>query len=70
MRIFPKIKEITVLYKLKITIKNKKDFFYNLIFLIRNKTPLNLLIKFIKSYFLKKCDLRSNFYNNTILLLI
>jgi predicted O-methyltransferase YrrM len=66
MRIFPKIKEITVLYKLKITIKNKKDFFYNLIFLIRNKTPLNILIKFIKSYFLKKCDLRSNFYNNTI----
>ena len=46
MKIFPKIKEIPVLRKLKITIRNKKDFFYNLIFLIRNKTSLNILIKF------------------------
>ena len=66
MRIFPKIKEIPVLRKLKITIRNKKDFFYNLIFLIRNKTSLNILIKFIKSHFLKKYDLKSNFYNHTI----
>jgi len=65
MRIFPKIKEIPVLRKLKITIRNKKDFFYNLIFLIRNKTSLNILIKFIKSHFLKKYDLKSNFYNHT-----
>jgi hypothetical protein len=66
MKIFPKIKEIPVLRKLKITIRNKKDFFYNLIFLIRNKTSLNILIKFIKSHFLKKYDLKSNFYNHTI----
>jgi predicted O-methyltransferase YrrM len=66
MRIFPKIKEIHIIYKLKRIIKNKKDFLYNLIFLFRNKTPFNVLIKFIKSHFLKKDDLKSNFYNHTI----
>jgi predicted O-methyltransferase YrrM len=66
MRIFPKIKQIYIIYKLKKIIKNIKDFFYNLIFLIKNKTPLNILIKFIKSHFLKKDDLKSNFYNHTI----
>jgi predicted O-methyltransferase YrrM len=66
MRIFPKIKQIYIIYKLKKIIKNIKDFFYNLLFLIKNKTPLNILIKFIKSHFLKKDDLKSNFYNHTI----
>jgi len=64
MRIFPKIREIPVVYKLKIIIKNKKNFIYNLIFLIRNKTPLNTLIKFIKCHFFKKDDLKYNFYNH------
>ena len=43
MRIFPKIKEIHIIYKLKRIIKNKKDFLYNLIFLFRNKTILDLI---------------------------
>ena len=65
MKIFPKIKKVPILYKLKIVIKNKKDFFYNLIFLIINKTPINLLIIFIKSHFLKKDDLKLNSFNVT-----
>jgi predicted O-methyltransferase YrrM len=65
MRIIPKIKQLFFIYKLKIFIRQKKNFFYNVIYLIINRTPLKILIRFIKSNFFVKKNFEHNYYNNT-----
>ena len=56
MRFFPKIKSIKGLYNLKSRFREKKYFFYDLIYLIKNNTPLDFVINFFKNNYQKNIN--------------
>lgn len=54
MRFVPKIKRFKKLYNFKLQLRERKNFFYDLFYLIKNITPLSFVINFYKNYYKKK----------------